>query len=71
MEAVNSTQDQLPMHDDKWFLDRRKEIVVLMMRFLCDHGYSKTYESLCQESHLNLGQVCTLAERSGLEHKPE
>ncbi|MEW5306471.1 MAG: hypothetical protein WDW36_008933 [Sanguina aurantia] len=43
--------------EEKRLADRRRAILVLMLRHLADHGYSETYERLSVESNLSLGRV--------------
>lgn len=43
--------------EEKRLAERRRAILVLMLRHLADHGYSETYERLCGESNLSLGKV--------------
>lgn len=39
--------------------ERKRDITVLVLRFLADYGFTNTYQSLCAESSLNLGQVAS------------
>ncbi|KAG2428803.1 hypothetical protein HXX76_011503 [Chlamydomonas incerta] len=43
--------------EEKRIQERRRNIIVLILRHLADHGYSDTYERLCTESNLTLQKV--------------
>jgi katanin p60 ATPase-containing subunit A1 len=43
--------------EEKRLQERRRNVLVLMLRHLADHGYADTYERLCAESNLNLQKV--------------
>lgn len=59
-------QQQLPqssppeqMSEEDKFQERKRDILVLVMRFLADYGYLVTYQSLCVEASMTLDQVRT------------
>ncbi|GIL78028.1 hypothetical protein Vretimale_7368 [Volvox reticuliferus] len=43
--------------EEKRLQERRRNVLVLILRHLADHGYTDTYEKLCSESNLNLQKV--------------
>ena len=36
---------------------RKRDLVILILRHLCEQGYLDTYERLCRETNLNLNKV--------------
>lgn len=43
--------------EEKRIQERRRNLIVLILRHLADHGYTDTYERLCTESNLSLQKV--------------
>lgn len=52
-----SMQNSTPLSEEDKLNERKRDILVLVMRFLYDYGYLNTYHSLCNESSISLGQV--------------
>ena len=50
------TASQAKEQEDKKLQERRKALVVLILRHLCDFGYIETAERLQAESQVNLDQ---------------
>ncbi len=59
-ELVRSlTSDDPALSDEeisKW-AERKHDLLVLVLRFLCDYGYNNSYEVLCTESFMHLEEV--------------
>ncbi len=43
--------------EEKRLQERRRNVLVLILRHLADHGYSDAYEKLCTETNLSLNKV--------------
>lgn len=52
-----SLQNTAPISEEDKLNERKRDILVLVMRFLYDYGYLNSYHSLCNESSISLGQV--------------
>ena len=47
--------------EEKRLQERRRNVLVLILRHLADHGYADTYERLCSESNLSLQKASRLS----------
>ena len=56
LKAVNRLRE----HEEKRVHERRRNIIVLILRHLCDNGYTESYERLCTESGVSLLKVLLL-----------
>lgn len=45
------------MSEEDKFQERKRDILVLVMRFLADYGFIATYQTLCAEASTSLDQV--------------
>jgi katanin p60 ATPase-containing subunit A1 len=62
--AALKAVSRLREHEERRVQERRRNIVVLILRHLCDNGYTESYERLCTESGVSLLKVllaCLLA----------
>jgi hypothetical protein len=60
--VLNSALSMSPpdtMTEEDKFNERKRDILVLVMRFLADYGFLATYQSLCAEASMTLDQVGT------------
>jgi hypothetical protein len=58
--VLNSALSMSPpdtMTEEDKFNERKRDILVLVMRFLADYGYLVSYQSLCAEASMTLDQV--------------
>lgn len=53
MKALSKARDA----EERRAQERRRAAIVLIMRHLCDHGYTETYERLCSESSTSLARM--------------
>ncbi|WIA13929.1 hypothetical protein OEZ85_002499 [Tetradesmus obliquus] len=54
--ALSMSPPDTVTEEDK-FNERKRDILVLVMRFLADYGFLVTYQSLCAEASMTLDQV--------------
>lgn len=47
--------------EERRALERKRNVMVLVMRHLADHGYVESYERLCSEANLSLDRVRAFA----------
>lgn len=45
------------LSEEERFQERRRDILVLVMRFLVDYGFLSAYQTLCTEAATSLDQV--------------
>ncbi|KAG2495460.1 hypothetical protein HYH03_006405 [Edaphochlamys debaryana] len=53
LKALSKAKDS----EEKRLQERRRNVLVLIMRHLVDHGYVETYERLCTETNLSLQKI--------------
>ncbi|GLC47507.1 Katanin p60 ATPase-containing subunit A-like 2 [Pleodorina starrii] len=53
LKAISKAKES----EEKRLQERRRNVLVLILRHLADHGYADTYEKLCTESNLSLQKV--------------
>lgn len=47
--------------EEKRLAERRRNLLVLILRHLVDHGYVDSYDRLSTETNLSLNKVCLLS----------